>query len=140
MNLVGYAKTSSLEPGASETVTVEVPRYFLASYDENGAKTYILSQGQYYLTVGDDAHDAVNNILSAKGYTTFSKVLDSVAYDEASDAYQVTVTVTNTGDVAGKEVVEVYMTAPYTAGEIEKAHVVLVGFAKTDLIEPGNSD
>ena len=70
VNLVGYAKTSSLEPGASETVTVEVPRYFLASYDENGAETYILSQGQYYLAVGDDAHDALNNILSAKGYTT----------------------------------------------------------------------
>lgn len=69
VSMVGYAKTASIEPGGSETVTVEVPRYFLASYDGNNAKTYILSQGDYYLTVGADSHDAVNNILAAKGYT-----------------------------------------------------------------------
>ena len=53
--------------------------------------------------------------------------------------FSVTVSVTNTGDVAGKDVVQVYMTAPYTAGGIEKAHVALVGFAKTELIEPGDT-
>mgnify|MGYP001851628619 CR=1 FL=1 len=50
-----------------------------------------------------------------------------------------TITVTNTGDVAGKETVELYAHAPYTEGETEKSHVVLVGFAKTDIIEPGDS-
>ncbi|MBD5133475.1 MAG: beta-glucosidase [Clostridiales bacterium] len=70
VNLVGFAKTSELAPGASETVTVEVPRYFLASYDANAAKGYILSAGDYYLSVGDNAHDALNNILAAKGFTT----------------------------------------------------------------------
>ena len=52
----------------------------------------------------------------------------------------VQVKVTNTGSVAGKEVVQLYYTAPYTKGEIEKAHVVLAGFAKTKNIQPGESD
>ena len=70
VNLVGFAKTGELAPGASETVTVEVRRYFLASYDAAGAQGYILSTGDYYLAVGDNAHDALNNILAAKGYST----------------------------------------------------------------------
>lgn len=45
-------------------------RYFLASYDTYGAGTYILSAGDYYLSIGSDAHDALNNVLAAKGYTT----------------------------------------------------------------------
>lgn len=52
----------------------------------------------------------------------------------------VDVTVTNTGDVAGKDVVQLYYSAPYTDGEIEKSHVVLGGYEKTDLIQPGMSD
>ncbi|MBO5328170.1 MAG: glycoside hydrolase family 3 C-terminal domain-containing protein, partial [Clostridia bacterium] len=52
----------------------------------------------------------------------------------------VEVKVTNTGSVAGKEVVELYFTAPYYDKGIEKAHVVLGGFEKTDLIQPGESD
>lgn len=84
VSLVGYAKTAVIEPGASETVTVEVPRYFLASYDANAAKTYILSQGSYYLAIGDDAHDALNNILAAKGYT----IADGMDYDgDAAKTY-----------------------------------------------------
>lgn len=70
VNLVGYTKTGVIEPGASETVEVTIDGYFLASYDDNNAKTYILSQGDYYLAIGSDAHDALNNILAAKGYTT----------------------------------------------------------------------
>lgn len=52
----------------------------------------------------------------------------------------VDVTVTNTGKVAGKEVVQLYYSAPYSDGEIEKSHVVLGGYEKTDLIQPGMSD
>ena len=52
----------------------------------------------------------------------------------------VDVTVTNTGDVAGKDVVEAYFSAPYTSGGIEKAEVVLADFAKTSLLEPGASE
>ncbi len=52
----------------------------------------------------------------------------------------VKVKVTNTGAVAGKDVVQLYATAPYTNGGIEKAYVSLVGFAKTGLLEPGASE
>ena len=67
--LVGFEKTDVLAPGESETVTVYVDKSELASYDAYGAKTYILDAGTYYLTVATDAHNAVNNILAAKGYT-----------------------------------------------------------------------
>ena len=67
--LCGFTKTGVLEPGQSETVTVYVDKRDLASYDTYGAGTYILDAGEYYLTVGTDAHDAVNNTLAAKGYT-----------------------------------------------------------------------
>ena len=69
VTLVGFAKTDVLAPGASETVTVEVDRRDLASYDAYGAGTYILDAGEYYLTAAENAHAAVNNILTAKGYT-----------------------------------------------------------------------
>ena len=70
VELCGFGKTSLLEPGKSETVTIEVAREELAAYDENNAKTYILDAGDYYLTAANNAHAAVNNILAAKGYTT----------------------------------------------------------------------
>ncbi len=68
--LCGFAKTKVLEPGHSEIVTVYVDKRDLASYDAYGAKTYILDAGDYYLTAATDAHNAVNNVLAAKGYTT----------------------------------------------------------------------
>nr|MCR4870540.1 glycoside hydrolase family 3 C-terminal domain-containing protein [Atopobiaceae bacterium] len=70
-------------------------------------------------------------------YTTFEQTLDSV--EVAGESVVATVTVTNTGDVAGKSVVEIYYTAPYTPGGIEKSAVVLGDFAKTDLLAPGES-
>ncbi len=69
VELCGFAKTQILEPGASETVTITVPREEFAAYDRNGAKTYILDEGDYYLTAADNAHAAVNNVLSAKGFS-----------------------------------------------------------------------
>jgi beta-glucosidase len=69
VELCGFAKTAELAPGASETVTVNVPKTELRTYDANNAKTYILDAGDYYFTVGTGAHEALNNILAAKGYT-----------------------------------------------------------------------
>ena len=68
--LVGFAKTDVLEPGVSQTVEITFDESQLKSYDENNARTYILDAGTYYVTAGRDAHDAVNNVLAAKGYTT----------------------------------------------------------------------
>ncbi|WP_294500232.1 glycoside hydrolase family 3 C-terminal domain-containing protein [uncultured Gemmiger sp.] len=70
--LCGFDKTEILEPGASETLTISVPKSELRTYDANGAKTYILDAGDYYFTVANGAHEAVNNILAAKGYTVES--------------------------------------------------------------------
>ena len=70
VQLVGFGKTELLAPGESETLTITVERSSLASYDANNAKTYILEDGDYYLTAATDAHNAVNNILSAKCYDT----------------------------------------------------------------------
>ena len=70
VQLCGFDKTEILEPGASEKVTVLVDKRDLASYDTYGAGTYIMDAGDYYLTVATDSHNAVNNVLAAKGYTT----------------------------------------------------------------------
>jgi len=70
-------------------------------------------------------------------YTTFSQEMGELQI--AEDAISVDVTVTNTGDTAGKEVVELYYEPPYTNGGIEKASVNLAAFDKTDLLEPGQS-
>ena len=68
-NLVGFGKTAVLEPGASEKVTILVDKRDLASYDTYGEGTYILDEGDYYLTVATDSHNATNNILTAKGFS-----------------------------------------------------------------------
>ena len=67
--LCGFAKTDVLAPGASEDVTITVPKSELRTYDANNAKTYIVDAGDYYFTAATDSHNAVNNILAAKGYT-----------------------------------------------------------------------
>ncbi len=69
VELVGFAKTNELGVGASETVKIVVDDYEFKSYDSNGKGTYILEKGDYYLAAGTDAHDALNNILAAKGKT-----------------------------------------------------------------------
>ena len=74
IELCGFAKTDVLEAGASETVTINVPKKELRTYDANNAKTYILDAGDYYFTVGEDAHDALNNVLAAKGADTSKMV------------------------------------------------------------------
>ena len=72
-------------------------------------------------------------------YTTFEqKMSDLQVSEDGSVSFDVTVT--NTGDVAGKDVVEVYFTPPYTNGGIEKAEVNLLDFGKTGLLDPGASE
>ncbi|MCD7750123.1 MAG: glycoside hydrolase family 3 C-terminal domain-containing protein [Oscillospiraceae bacterium] len=72
-------------------------------------------------------------------YTTFSMEYDGTpSYEDGTFTFNVTVT--NTGDVAGKQVVQIYAETPYTYGGIEKSKVVLVAFAKTSTLEPGTSE
>ncbi len=70
VELVGFAKTKTIKPGDSETVNITVNERDLATYDSYNARTYILEDGRYYLTVAKDAHAAVNNVLAAKEKTT----------------------------------------------------------------------
>ena len=70
-------------------------------------------------------------------YTEFEQKMGEL--EEKDGQISVDVEVTNTGDVAGKDVVEVYYNPPYTNGGIEKASANLIEFAKTDLLQPGDS-
>ncbi len=71
-------------------------------------------------------------------YTTFEQTMGDIT--EADGKISFDVTVTNTGSVAGKDVVEVYYNPPYVSGGIEKASANLVQFDKTQLLEPGASE
>lgn len=70
-------------------------------------------------------------------YTTFSQKMGDISEENGIVSFEVTVQ--NTGDVAGKDVVEVFFDPPYTNGGIEKASANLVEFAKTDMLKPGES-
>jgi beta-glucosidase len=71
-------------------------------------------------------------------YTTFTQKMSDIT--DNGDSISFTVEVTNTGSVAGKDVVEVYSNPPYTNGGIEKASANLVQFEKTGMLEPGASE
>ncbi len=71
-------------------------------------------------------------------YTTFSQEMGTITNDGTTVSFDVTVT--NTGDAAGKDVVEVYYNPPYTNGGIEKSAANLIAFDKTEMLEPGASE
>ena len=77
-------------------------------------------------------------------YTTFEYSGYTFSYSEEDEEFTVSVTVTNTGDVAGKETVQVYFQSPYTDYDktygVEKASVELCGYDKTGILEPGESE
>ena len=67
VELLEFGKTKLLAPGESETITVTVDEKYFASFDTFNTGTYVLMDGDYYVTVAANAHEAVNNILEAKG-------------------------------------------------------------------------
>lgn len=67
VQLVGFEKTDELAPGESQELIVVCDKRDYASYDYTYAKTYIMDAGAYYFSIGE-AHEALNNILAAKGY------------------------------------------------------------------------
>lgn len=67
IELIGYAKTGLIEAKSSETVTLNISKEMLKAYDYTNAGTYIVDAGTYYFTAGRNAHDALNNVLAAKG-------------------------------------------------------------------------
>lgn len=121
-----------------------VPYYFV-DYEEGIYVGY-----KYYETRGaqDEAwyqEHVVYPFGYGLSYTTFSWELEDAASIqdqtiEGSTVYSVRVKVTNTGGAAGKEVVQLYGHAPYTPGGIEKPEIALMDFAKTGLLEPGQTE
>ena len=71
-------------------------------------------------------------------YTNFNQTMSEITEKDGVISFDVTVT--NTGDVAGKDVIQVYYNPPYTNGGIEKATTNLIEFAKTKMLEPGESE
>lgn len=138
--------------GAVYTTTAATPELRAGAgsvdYDENIYIGY-----RYYETRGlvENDNDVWynNHVVYPFGYGLSYTEFDWEIAGKTSNTNPITedtsisikVKVTNTGDVAGKDVVELYYTAPYTSGvtQIEKAHVVLGDFAKTKLLEPGES-
>lgn len=90
IQLVDFEKTKPLAAGENTTVTLEFDDYIFATYDQNatnGADTtkkgcYVFDEGTYYFAIGDDSHDALNNVLAARGETgMFSHDGDPVSGD-----------------------------------------------------------
>ena len=132
--------------------------YYNEEGEDTGYRTVEYREGiymgyRYYETLYADAaeadkEEAYSNVLYPFGYglsyTTFdwelsTDIPETAEITAANQTVTVRIKVTNTGDVAGKDVVQIYSNPPYTEGGIEKAAANLVGFAKTDMLEPGQS-
>ena len=134
--------------GTYSTPVFNDHEYYTLTYKEGIYLGY-----RYYETVADlmDAADTTDNNAGEEwydatvaypfgyglSYTTFDMAMSDIT--DTGSALKFTVTVTNTGDVAGKQVVEIYSDPPYVNGEVEKATANIVTFDKTDIIAPGDS-
>ena len=118
-------------------------------YETRYADT-VLGQGNADATVGSSTGKAWNyddevsySFGYGLSYTTFEQTLKSVDVDLANRTVTAEVDVKNTGDVAGKDVVQLYTSVPYTdydvENKVEKSAVQLLDYEKTDMIEPGES-
>ena len=107
IELIEFGKTSSLAPQAEETIKVNVLKEDLTSYDYKNNKTYVLNAGDFYFSAGENAHDALNNILAAKGKNTANgmdyngnSALAKLAFNNPS----VDATTYRTSSVTGKQI------------------------------------
>ena len=119
----------------------ETKPYTFVNYNEGIYVGY-----RYYETrfvnneTGEMDENAYNSVVQypfgyGLSYTNFKKTIKDMKVSNGK--VDVNVEVKNEGNVAGKDVAQIYYTAPYTVGGIEKSHVVLAGFAKTKLLQPG---
>lgn len=141
-NLVANGNTYLISNGTTPSVT----EHFL-DYEEGVYIGY-----RYYETRGKTDGETwyKDSVVYPFGYglsyTTFEWKVNDFSFSEGENlswtgdkdkTFTITVNVKNTGTRAGKDVIQVYVTAPYIAGKIEKPHVVLAGFAKTSLLAVG---
>ncbi len=88
IQLLNFDKTKVLQPNESQIITISCDPYLLASYDYVKTKGYIVSEGDYYISIGDNAHDALNNILATKNATGMTDVYGNVAEGDVSKTYK----------------------------------------------------
>ncbi len=114
-----------------------------------GYKYYETRYEDYVMGTGNAGKFAYNDDVAfpfgyGLSYTNFEYSDMDMSYDEKTTTYTFKVKVTNTGDMAGKETVQIYVSSPYTDYDkengVEKAAVSLVGFEKTDILKPGASE
>ena len=132
---VKYAN-ASMFAGTGTAATGDNP-YHYVEYVEGiyvGYRYYETAAADGYINYDETVQYPFGYGLS---YSDFSEEITDFKAD--GKTVSVDVKVTNTGDVAGKDVVELYYSAPYNKGGIEKSQVILGGFTKTDSLEPGKS-
>ena len=155
-NAVGRMLTGAVNPSGRLTDIYAYDLTTAPAYCNAGSFTYgnlkrnyveyaegIYVGYRYYETAAEDGYiDYAATVQYPFGYglsyTSFTQSIEN--YVDGGGNIILQVKVTNTGSTAGKDVAQVYYTAPYTKGGIEKAHVVLAGFAKTKLLQPGESE
>lgn len=138
-----YAGDVSLIPDSADTYEIYQEGIYV------GYKYYETRYEDVVMGTGNAGSFNYNDIVAypfgyGLSYTDFEYSDYSVNYSRATDEFTVNVKVTNTGDYAGKETVQIYAQSPYTdydkQNSIEKASVALVGFGKTNVLEPGKSE
>ena len=81
IQLMDFEKTKELAPDESQTITMDIDMSNIASYDYTTAKTFIVDDGTYYFALGDNSHDALNNVFAKQGKST----KDGMDYDGNKD-------------------------------------------------------
>ncbi len=138
-----YDGDTSKIPGHADTYMLYQEGIYVGyKYYETRYEDYVMGKGNAgNYEYADDVAFPFGYGLS---YTEFEYSNMSLQYNEEKTTYTIKVTVTNKGDVAGKETVQIYVSSPYTQydidNKIEKASVSLVGFDKTDILKPGESE
>lgn len=132
---------SNMEDMAVEGMNAGMAQIYYPSFTNYVEGIYV--GYKYYETADDEgAIDYDTTVQYPFGYglsyTAFTQEMSDLTVSDGSISFDVTVT--NTGDTAGKDVVEVYYDPPYTNGGIEKASANLIAFDKTGLLEPGASE
>lgn len=151
-----YAYDSLSAPSAQNMGSYSITNASEVTDYANNAKNYLVYQEgiyvgyKYYETRYEDAvlgqgnagdYDYEEVVQYPFGYGLSYTEFDwsDMTVEETEDAFDISLTVTNNGGYAGKDVVEIYMQSPYINGGIEKSAVELVGFAKTNVIETDGS-
>jgi beta-glucosidase len=149
-NYGDYEWTNADSSISMNSALVEAEGIYIGyKYYETRYADSVLGQGNATSSVGstNGAWNYANEVTYSFGYglsyTTFEQELESLDVDLGAGTVTAKVKVTNTGDVAGKDAVQLYVSVPYTDYDVEhnveKAGIQLLDYAKTDVIQPGES-